>query len=116
MGKTYTRKEITAAFCGSPYQYLPSKAGQTLYGCFNPPMNPNAPDEVLVGSGPTIQQQAETFAEQGRSEAVPIFMKRAPKKWKYVGTYGCDRLSRAPNEVAPRARAAGRENDVVAVL
>lgn len=115
IGDTYDRQQISAELGGSPYHYLPSKNGRTLYGCFTPTMNPRAPTEVLVGRGPTIEQQANTFAGQG-GEAVPIFLKRAPRKWEYVGDYSCSGLTRDATEVMPRARAAGREGDVVAVL
>ncbi len=50
LGSKYTRPEITAAFGGSPYQYLPTKEGRALYGCIQSGDEPAGARGGLRGS------------------------------------------------------------------
>ena len=56
-----------------------------MCGCFTKECNPDAPDVVIPGSGPGIEASAEIFC--GQKFPVPIFIKRRPGAWEYVGDY-----------------------------
>jgi hypothetical protein len=83
------------------YRYLPHRGGFVVCGCFNPALNPTAPQIVLPGEGPEIERWAEVFADQ--SQFVPIFLKRDANRWEYVGDYRV-RSARPSYERSPRMR------------
>ena len=114
LGVGYTRTEIHAAVGGGVQDYLPHVAGRVVAGCFNPQLNPDAPDVVLPGFGPEIERWAEVFAQQGF--AVPCFLKRATNSWEYVGDFRVRQLSRDAADVARWAAIAERDGDVSMVL
>ena len=114
LGKTYTRTEIHDALGGGVQDYLPHVRGVVVCGCFNPDLNPDAPDVVLPGFGPAIERWADAFAQQGT--AVPCFLKRATNAWEYVGEFRVRELSRSQVEIERWASAAHREGDVSMVL
>lgn len=98
LGTTYSRRAISKMLGGSQIAYLPQKDGQILCGCFDTSsrLNPGAPSEVLVGGGaPEVNRTAEMVARQ--PSAIPVFLRRAPSRWEYVGDYVCTRLSRDPS-------------------
>ena len=115
-GKLYTRNQIHTAVGGSTQSYLPTMNGTVVAGCFkrSPDTNPDAPDIVLPGNGPRIQQAARQFTAQGN--AVPIFMKQAVNQWQYVGMYKVERQSFDKSEINRHAARAKRINDVSSVL
>ena len=115
-GKLYTRNQIHAAVGGSMQSYLPTINGRVVAGCFkrSPDTNPDAPDIVLPGNGPLIQQAARQFTAQGN--AVPVFMKQAVNQWQYVGMYKVARQSFDKSEINRHAARAKRINDVSSVL
>src|SRR6266436_5810609 len=94
LGHRYSRREISEMVGGSTVAYLPYKDGEILCGCFDPSgrFNPGAPEEVLFGSGPIVEETAEMVYRQGTS--IPIFIYRRPAQWEYVGNYRCVGLSR----------------------
>src|SRR5947209_6540621 len=75
-GRTLQRDELHELLGGGTQEYLPTKNGRVVCGCFRPDANPDAPMIVLPGFGEKIERTAEIFANQGG--AVPIFLKRAP--------------------------------------
>jgi hypothetical protein len=79
---------------GQLQHYLPFKDGQILCGCFNtsPKLNPGAPEEVLFGRAPIVEEMAEMAYRQ--HTAFPIFMFRGSAHWEYIGDYFCVGLSR----------------------
>ena len=113
-GEQYTRSEIHEVLGGGLQTYLPTENGRVVCGAFRTDTNPNAPNVILPGFGPTIQKSAELFAAQ--SECVPVFLKRSINAWEYVGSYRVTRLSRDPQDIAERAAAAGRRAGVSMVL
>jgi hypothetical protein len=98
LGRKYTRKQIKAELGGSDIEYLPFEAGRVVCGCFTLEHNPEAPDIVIPGNGPVIQRMARVFCEQ--DYPVPIFVKRRPNEWEYVGDYQVERSSTAPEDIA----------------
>ena len=114
LGRTYTRTEIHDALGGGVQDYLPHVDGVVVCGCFNPDLNPDAPDVVLPGFGPGIERWAEVFA--GQRTAVPCFLKRATNAWEYVGEFRVRELSRSQAEIERWAAVAHRKRDVSMVL
>ena len=114
LGRAYTRPEIRAAVGGGLQDYLPHADGVVVCGCFNPDLNPDAPDVILPGFGPGIERWAEAFAAQ--KSAVPCFLKRATNCWEYVGEFRVRELSRAADEIERWSATAGREGGVSMVL
>ena len=102
LDQTYSRVEISEMLGGSSVAYLPYKDGEVVCGCFDPSRkhNPGAPEEVLFGSGPIVEETAEIVNRQ--STAIPIFIQRASAQWEYVGDYRCIGLSRDPKLLRQR--------------
>ncbi len=73
-GKLYTRNEIHDFLGGGIQGYLPHKNGRVVAGCFGLKDNLEAPDVVLVGSGPMTVRWAKVLCEQEYS--IPIFLKK----------------------------------------
>ena len=65
-GQTYTRQEIHDQLGGDLQSYLPHVQGEVVCGCFTRRLDPNAPDQVLVGEGPDVVKYARVFAAQGK--------------------------------------------------
>jgi hypothetical protein len=98
LGRKYSRKHIKAELGGSDIDYLPFEAGRVVCGCFTLEHNPEAPDIVIPGNGPVIQRMAHVFCEQ--DHPVPIFIKRRPNEWEYVGDYQVERFSTTSEDIA----------------
>lgn len=98
MGRLYTRPEISEALGGSAIDYLPTNGGRVVCGCFTLKHNPEAPNVVIPGTGPVIEQTAELFCQQ--TSFIPIFLRRRPNEWEYVGDYRAARFSTDPAEIA----------------
>jgi hypothetical protein len=76
----------------------PQKNGRIVCGCFTLEHNPEAPNIIIAGSGPIIEHEADLFCRQ--NSLVPIFIKRRPNEWEYVGAYKAVRYSNDPAEIA----------------
>jgi len=114
LAQHYTRQEIHDAVGGNVEQYLPTKDGRVVCGAFRPDANPDAPMIVLAGQSPKIRQAAEQFAKQ--AEAVPIFLKREPNRWQYVGRFRVQRSSTDAAEIARHEKRANRHGKISIVL
>jgi hypothetical protein len=103
IGNRYDRKEISAMLGGGDIRsYLPSRKGTILAGCFDPSLNRSAPSEIDVGTKPEVVRYAKILGK-ARSE-IPIFLKRGPKKWEYIGRYRCLRFSQQLQDIKARTR------------
>jgi len=91
VGQKYTRKEIKMALGGSDIEFLPTVGGRVVCGCFTLDHNPEAPDIIIPGTGPVIESASKIFC--GQDYPVPIFIKRRPNEWEYVGRYKAERYS-----------------------
>src|SRR5437868_2056954 len=89
-GKTYKRAYISEQLGGGVQDYLPHLGGRITYGAFSLDLNPQAPAVVLPGDGPEIKKWARVFADQ--REAIPVFIKKRPNEWTYMGEYRCAEL------------------------
>lgn len=94
----YTRKAISEILGGSEIEYLPTENKRVVCGCFTLDHNPEAPDIIIPGTGKVIEREAKLFCEQ--DYPVPIFLKRRPNEWEYVGHYKAGRFSTDPADIA----------------
>src|SRR5436309_1147812 len=94
LGQQYSRQDISEMIGGSPVAYLPYKDGEILCGCFNQSrrLNPGAPEEVLFGKAPIVEETTEMVYRQGTP--IPIFIFRSAARWEYIGDYRCVGYSR----------------------
>jgi uncharacterized protein DUF6697 len=98
VGRKYSREQISAVLGGSKVDFLPTDNKRVVCGCFTPECNPQAPDVILPGTGKVIERAAKLFCKQ--DYPVPIFIKRRPNEWEYVGDYKAVRFSTAPTKIA----------------
>lgn len=85
VGNTYKRKEISKQIGGGTVTYLPTKSGIVVAACLTPEKNPEVPNVILCGTGERIAAAGELLADQ--RPAIPVFIKRDPNRWEYVGIY-----------------------------
>ena len=111
-GKSYNRVTIAKPVGGGNLQsYLPTVDGRVVCGCFRTDMNPNAPDVILPGDGPIIRGAAEVLCAQGGT--IPVFLKDAHARWRYMGRYEVERFSSDEKDVAAHR---GGRTDVTRVI
>jgi hypothetical protein len=103
IGRHYTREEIHSELGGGLTEFLPHREGSVVAGCFNPAVNPEAPEVVVVGSRSNAQRWAQVFAEQ--DHPVPVFLKDEVNRWRFVGVYRVRRRVDDPGEMAAHAAA-----------
>jgi hypothetical protein len=115
-GQALTRRDIAMLFGGNARAFLPRvSTGEIVAGCFDPEMNPRAPYEALVHNAPNAILAAKRLLEQNgpskilnsginidQSPGVPIFLRRAPNVWEFVGRHRAVRYTEDPDEVAVR--------------
>ncbi len=111
-GQRYTRQQIHDLLGGDTQIYLPHKGGRVLCGCFvRDERQPDAPEIVTLGHGREVYHWAEVFCDQ--VEPVPVFLKRAPREWEFVGYYVVERWTEDPDEL--EAHRHGR-NEIARVM
>lgn len=113
-GAVYTRLQIHDMLGGGVQSYLPRRDGRIVCGCFTPALNPTAPDVVLVGDRPHVIRDAKIFAEQ--QYPVPVFIKQATNRWKYVGNYIVERYTTDRAELLQLRKEARRPQAVGALF
>jgi hypothetical protein len=114
LGGRYTRRDIHEQLGGSLQSFLPTVEGQVVCACLRTDTNPDAPEVILVGSGPIIRQSAEALWNQ--RSVIPVFLKREAGKWEFVGHFRVDRVSDDPDERSEWARRAEWESRPSLVL
>lgn len=112
VGKRYTRRQIHDLVGGGDLQsYLPHAGGRILCGCFDPRINKGAPAEIDFGAAPDVIRYAK-LAEAQQAE-IPVFLKRSPSKWHYVGNF---RVIRASTNARDVERARRRRPDAIGII
>lgn len=101
VGQFYSRKDINSVMGVRHFyeaeSYLPTVGHKVVCGCFDPEINPELPFKVIVGHAEGIVRRAVTF--QNQRYYIPVFIKRAAKKYEYVGDYMVERHSRDPKTI-----------------
>lgn len=108
-GQPYTREEIAKAHGGSAIEYLPRVGGRVVCACLRtePEYNPEAPEVILPGRGPVIEESAAALIEQ--RGPIPVYLKRGSNSWEFVGYYEVERSSRLPADITPYEIQTGRK-------
>ncbi|MAC18974.1 MAG: hypothetical protein CMJ23_04715 [Phycisphaerae bacterium] len=101
-GVEYSRVQISNRLGGGIQQYLPSRNGRVTAVCVDPEKNPDAPAEILVGTGPGIIRAGCMLSEQDGS--LPVFLKRGNKRWESIGDYRVTRWSEEPTLLSIKGR------------
>lgn len=114
IGRTYTRDEVHDQVGGSKQSFLPTVNNEVVCACLTLRLNPDAPTVILAGAGPVIMRSAKRLGQQ--SAPIPVFIKRAPGTWEFVGDWHPVRSSTDAREIAPLAARAGRRDVRVAVF
>jgi hypothetical protein len=109
----YSRAEIHAELGGNARSFLPTVDGVVVAGCFRRDLNPDAPEVVLPGNGPTMMQSAAALAASGHS--IPVFLFGETKDWRFIGLYRATQCSTDPAEIEIHSTQA-RRTDVSCVL
>ena len=116
LGDKYSRQEISQMIGGQLHHYLPFKDGEILCGCFKPSRrwNPGAPEEVVFGRAPIVEETAEMVYRQGT--AIPIFIFRTHAQWEYIGDYRCVGYSRDSNLLKEKMEAYPERGEIACLL
>lgn len=107
LGQNYTRQEIHDQLGGDLQSYLPIANGRAVCACLNRDKNPEAPNVVVVGTGPGIENAGELLAMQVGS--IPVFLKQESNAWTFQGSFEVARSTQDPAELAPYKTANGSE-------
>jgi hypothetical protein len=113
-GRRYSRAEIFKMFGGNMQSALPFKDGEAVAGCYDPKMNPDAPEVILVGVGVYKEYYSQRAAEQ--RTMLPIFLKRANAEYEFVGYYRAVRYSTDRTEIRRQNIGDRPENNIAGVL
>lgn len=84
-GHFYSRQEINKLLGGSIQAFMPTLKGAVVCVCITLKMNPEAPHVILCGILPGTRRAGALLVSQ--TESVPVFLKRKPGRWEYVGNY-----------------------------
>ncbi len=115
LDRVYTYDEIRKMTgAGSTQTYLLSNGKRIVAGCFDPEINPNAPNLVYPGPGPIIMSSAERVVLQ--RTPIPVFLKE-DGGYRYQGDYLATALSREAHHIAEAKRQTpNRKADIAGVI
>jgi hypothetical protein len=78
--------------------YIRTKNGIVKGLAIRRDLNPEAPEIILVGSGPNIVANSRRFART--NSAVPTYVKRRTNAWEFIGNYKAVKFSEEPEVIA----------------
>jgi len=112
LGRSYTRRQIHRLVGGGSLRsFLPGRDGRILAACIVPELNLRAPFKLDIARGPRIVAASELAART--RPVLPVFLKRSPRAWQYVGRFRVGRFSRSRAAVR---EASGRRADAIGIL
>lgn len=113
-GRHYTRREIHDHLGGGSLQtYLPSKEGHILCACLRLDTNPDAPEVILPGTGPGIEEAARRLRRQ--RGPLPVFIKAGSGAWRFEGMYEVEPKRWTQDDIDTHSRRSGR-TDITSVI
>src|SRR5215467_3891771 len=65
-----------------------------------------SPRVILPGRGRDIEDSAATLVQQGGP--IPVYLKRAPNAWEFVGNFEVESSSQSPADIARYEAITGR--------
>lgn len=87
-GQEYSRKEISSLIGGQIQGYMGTRNKKVIGVYLELNSNPNAPREILCGTGIDIAKHGLWLSQQ--DEPVPIFVKRKANEWVYQGLFSVE--------------------------
>ncbi|CAK2429260.1 HNH endonuclease [Vibrio crassostreae] len=106
-GQRYSRKEISALIGGQIQGYMGTRQKKVIGVYLELSSNPNAPTEILCGSGKDIAKHGLWLSLQ--HEPVPIFLKRKTNEWEYQGLFSVSSTIEDESELEEIRCQAGRD-------
>ncbi|MBN3765978.1 hypothetical protein [Burkholderia sp. Ac-20365] len=105
IGKEYSREDIHRVTGGSKQAFLPVKGGKVVAARLRQDLNPHAPDVIVCDGSASARAAGRTLARQ--LEPVPIFLRTASDRFRYVGDYVAATSVTAPAEYAEFVKNSG---------
>lgn len=90
---TLTTAELAVKLAGGD-SYIRTKNGEVMGLAVTTSLNPDAPEIIVVGTGPRIILNAELFFRS--QQHVPVYVKQSVNEWKYMGHYKAESYDRSP--------------------
>ncbi len=91
-----TTEQLAQTLAGGD-SYIRTKNGKVKGLAVNTFKNPEAPDVIIIGTGPRKIANAKLLLDT--QEYVPVYVKQGVNAWKYLGEYKSDRYSQEPEVI-----------------
>ena len=103
-----------AALTAGGTDFIRTKDGVVKGIAIRRDLNPEAPEIVLVGTGPIRQSRARLYVDSGLS--VPAYVKRDIDVWEYIGDFRAISYSEEQSAIAAHTTSKRNPNSVAGVL
>ncbi|MFL9905969.1 hypothetical protein [Paraburkholderia sp. RL17-337-BIB-A] len=97
-GKEYSREDIHRVTGGCKQAFLPVKGGKVVAARLRQDLNPYAPDVIVCDSSAAARAAGRTLARQ--TDPLPVFVRTATDRFRYMGEYITDESFTAPVDYA----------------
>jgi len=91
-----TTEQLAKTLAGGD-SYIRTKGGKVKGLAVNTIKNPEAPDVIIIGTGPRKIANAKLLL--ATEEYLPVYVKQAVNAWKYLGEYRSERYSQEPKVI-----------------
>ena len=98
IGKESSREDIHRVTGGCNQAFLPTKGGKVVAARLRQDLNPYAPDVIVCDSSAAARAAGRTLARQ--TEPLPVFVRTATDRFRYMGEYVTDESFTAPLDYA----------------
>ena len=94
--QTISTSELAKRTAGGD-SYIRTKNGKVMGLAITSEKNPEAPEIIVVGTGPRIIKNAELLVDCG--EFVPVYLKQAVDSWKLLGMYKAEQYNKSKQKI-----------------
>ncbi|MGH8781455.1 hypothetical protein [Paraburkholderia sp.] len=98
-GREYSREDIHRITGGCKQAFLPVKGGKVVAARLRPDLNPHAPDTIVCDGSAAARAAGRRLARQ--TDPIPVFLRTATDRFRYVGDYVVVESLIAPVDYAP---------------
>jgi len=98
VGKEYSREDIHQVTGGCKQAFLPVKGGRVVAARLRQDLNPYAPDVIVCDGSAAARAAGRTLARQ--SDPIPVFIRTATDRFRYMGDYVTEASLTAPVDYA----------------
>ncbi|WP_233829052.1 hypothetical protein [Paraburkholderia sp. ZP32-5] len=99
VGKEYSREDIHRVTGGCKQAFLPVKGGKVVAARLRQDLNPYAPDVIVCDGSAAARAAGRTLARQ--TDPIPVFIRTATDRFRYMGDYVTEASMTAPVDYAP---------------